>query len=236
MTTLYFYLISNLTSFSVFNVVAQNSGSDFAYCGRFNQPVYEAGIYAWAAQPRLYSEMMDPYPSADFIIPGMKVGCLPYDALASSTLECFFSTVCLNSTSRWISSLPKSSWPKPLNSSSMIVFTPNTSVASILSHVLVDHWIQAKHFSGYYHVCKPIQCTYVVYKKPNIVYLITLLIGLYGGLTVALRIVAPILVQYKRSICCCFNRRALTSLPDQQGILMIVATSDKERLSGVYFA
>ena len=135
--------------------------------------------------------MMEPYPPPEFVIPGMKVGCLPYHALANSTLECFFSAACLNATARWISSLPPASWPKPLNGSGMSSFLPNTSVGDILGDGMLDHWSEARNFSGYYHICEPLLCTFTTIRKNGVLYLLILLIGLYGGLTVALRMITP---------------------------------------------
>ena len=169
---------------------------------------------------------MDPFPPATLVIPGMKVGCLPYDALIDSTLECFFSADCLDRTARWISSLPAASWPKPLSSSTMMNFLPNTTVDTILKTAMVDHWKRALNFFGYYHVCSPAQCTYMVVRKNSFIYLITLLIGLCGGLSIAFRIVVPSLVRYRRFFFAVFRgvlcqTYKITKLPQEKTILFL---------------
>ena len=163
---------------------------------------------------------MEPYPAADFIIPGMKVGCLPYLALADSHLECFFSAKCLNDTARWISNLSSDSWPRPMDRSAMIKFAPNTSLGFVFTEMMLDHWKEGRNFSGYYHVCEPVQCTFTTVRANSFIYLFTLLIGLYGGLTVALRIIAPLVVQAMRFIVCQYKKKFRSNLHHgHQGIL-----------------
>ena len=152
---------------------------------------------------------MDPYPAPDYVVPGMKVGCLPYQALANSTLVCFFSASCLGDTARWISSLPPSVLPKPLSRSGMINFEPNTPVSVIFANVMLDHWKQAVNYSCYYHACDPVQCTFAASSKNSFIYLVTLIIGLYGGLTVTLRIIAPLLIVCGRFVLHQFKQRCL---------------------------
>jgi hypothetical protein len=162
--------------------------------------------------------MMDPYPAPDFVIPGMKVGCLPYQALADSTLECFFSAACLNRTAQMISNLPVASWPKPLNDTTMISFSLHTPVSIIFSNSIIDHWKEFINFTGYYDICEPVECTFTTVRRNSIVYLITLLIGLYGGLTVGLRIIVPLLIKTVRSIFNNFKQRCLSKRQRQQRI------------------
>ena len=143
---------------------------------------------------------MDPSPPPIFVIPGMKVGCMPYDAMIDSTLECFFSQSCLNTTARWISNLPPELRPKALDSSKMSQFKPNTPIRHLIDKQMVDQWSNGINFEGYYRSCAPSQCTYTVVQYNSFAYVISLLIGLYGGLTVALRFMAPLIVKFGRSM------------------------------------
>ena len=161
---------------------------------------------------------MDPYPPPDFVVPGMKVGCLPYQALANSTLECFFSAPCLDDTVRWISSLPPSIRPMPLSRSAMIKFEPETPVSVIFASVMLDHWEQAVNYSGYYHACEPVLCTFAASRKNSFIYLVTLIIGLYGGLTVTLRIIAPLIIVCGRFVLHQFKQRCLLRRQNHTGM------------------
>ena len=174
--------------------------SNFGFCHPLSTPTYKAGIYEWSGEPRPYFRMMNPSPPALFIIPGMNVGCMPYDAISSSTLECFFSSSCLNATAQWISNLPASAWPKPLNSSKLAKFFVNDSVASIMDQQMVDEWNNTVDFAAYYGICAPSQCTYTIVGSENFLYIVALIVGLVGSLNVGLRIVAPIIMKLARRI------------------------------------
>ena len=157
---------------------------------------------------------MDPNPAPDFIVPNMKVGCLPYQALADSTLECFFSAACLNETARWISNLPVKSRPPSLNSSAMDSFLPTTPISAIFANSMIDHWQESSNFSGYFHNCQPVQCTFTTLRKNGFMNVATLLVGVFGGLTVALHIITPFLIKAARFIFYYIKRRLL---PMRQG-------------------
>jgi hypothetical protein len=120
---------------------------------------------------------------------------MPYDAMIESTLECFYSAKCLNDTASWISRLSANAWPKPLDSSKLYGFSPRDSMMQIGDRQMVDDWQVIKNFSAYYSQCSPIECTYNFQQRNNFIYLISLLISLYGGLTISLRFFAPWIVQ-----------------------------------------
>ena len=159
---------------------------------------------------------MEPNPAADFVFPGMKVGCLPYQALADSTLECFYSAACLHEATPWISNQPAVARSHAMNGSSMVFFSSNTPVSVIFANKMLDHWKNTTSFSGYYHACEPVQCTFTTTRKNSFIYLITLLIGLYGGLTVALRIASPGIVRLGRFAFAQFTKRCKSSSQHQQ--------------------
>ncbi|CAF1630804.1 unnamed protein product [Adineta ricciae] len=152
--------------------------------------------------------MMSPQPSALFHIKGMYVGCEPFDSIEESTLECFFDPVCVNLTTQLISNLPINTWPKPLNSSIPSRFLQNDKVSLIFDNLMVEQWITMKNFSNYYIACEPLQCTYTFTQRNEFIYVITLLIGLYGGLTVVLRILAPFIIKLGHIVYTYFTKRS----------------------------
>ena len=161
---------------------------------------YEAGIYAWGSDQRSILKMMTPQPPAIFHVNGMRVGCTAYDALKEGTLECLFDPICLNLTIQWISNLPINVWPKSLNISIPSRFSIKSTVAVLLENFMVEQWITIQNFSKYYIACDPLQCTYTITHYYDFIYVITLLIGLYGGLTVVLRILTPLIIRISRNI------------------------------------
>ncbi|CAF1425833.1 unnamed protein product [Rotaria sp. Silwood1] len=135
--------------------------------------------------------MMTPKPPPVFIVPGMHVGCLPDDAMKTNTLECFFDSVCLNTTAQWISTLPATSWPKPLNSSMKSRFISTTPTVILIDELMIEEWQNITNFSGYYAACSPASCTYTITKHSGILQILAVLIGSLGGLIVVLRTITP---------------------------------------------
>ncbi|CAF4658074.1 unnamed protein product [Rotaria sp. Silwood2] len=143
---------------------------------------------------------MTPQPPPIFVIPGMRVACMPYTALVAATLECFFDPVCLNATAQQISILPPTIWPEALNSSIPSRFSRTSSISSLLEAQMVETWETQISFSNYYNACSPTECTYTRTNRGNVIYVITTLLGLFGGLLVALRIISPLSIQFLRYI------------------------------------
>jgi hypothetical protein len=177
---------------------------------------YNGGIYNWSAEYKSLRGMMAPQPPAVFIVPGMRVGCLPYHAIEQATLECFFDETCLNATARLISSLPADRWPTVLNVSMLTKFKANTSIQAILKDQMVEEWTNETSFSKYYDACSPIQCTYTFQRRNDLIAVLTTLIGLFGGLMVSMRILAPLLVQLAHRIRGLLSRKQQTSTDDEQ--------------------
>jgi hypothetical protein len=182
---------------------------NFRVCSPFIPVTYKAGIYNWSAENRPWPQMMVPQPPAVFIIPGMRVGCAPFYAIDLSTLECFFDETCLNTTARWISNLPASAWPKALNRSLLSKFQPTASIQDILAEDMVDQWNNDASFSKYYAACSPSECTYTFTRRNDVLVVLTTLIGLFGGLMVSMRMLAPLLVQ------CAQRVHGLCTTPNQ---------------------
>jgi hypothetical protein len=167
---------------------------DFTTCTWLTTATYKAGIYAWATERRPIQQVMVPHPRPDFVVPGMRVGCLPYEAFLKSDLQCFFSEDCLHQTATKISTSPPDQWPRVLSLVGLVNFTATSTVDDLLRRELVDHWHHVKSYAGYYNACVPIECVYRVERYKDVISVLTLIIGLYGGLSVVLRFVAPWIV------------------------------------------
>ena len=91
----------------------------------------------------------------------------------------------------------------PLTSSVNSRFPPNITVDKIVTQLFIENWTNLISFKDYYNQCDPIECTYTFEERINIVYLITTILGIVGGLSVALRIITPFVVTFVRKIYQC---------------------------------
>ncbi|CAF4259011.1 unnamed protein product, partial [Rotaria sordida] len=119
-------------------------------------------------------------------VTGFVAGCYPIESVLRSTLECFFDSSCLNTVLQFFS-LSINSTFHSLNHS-QTRFHPQDPIERLVNELFVEDWTTIRSFSSYYAQCEPISCTYTFTRHNNVLYIITKLFGLYGGLTIALRL------------------------------------------------
>jgi hypothetical protein len=128
---------------------------------------------------------------------GFMVGCYAVESLLQSTLECLFDQVCVNNLLKF--------FPKTNTSDINILFvnqtrfSPKTLIETLVNELFIEQWLTTSSFSAYYNQCIPIACTYTFVQSNSIIYGLTTLIGLYGGLTAILRFCVPHAIQWWRN-------------------------------------
>ncbi|CAF3599747.1 unnamed protein product [Rotaria sp. Silwood1] len=136
------------------------------------------------------------------VLPGLVKGCSPIDGLQMSTLECFFSADCIATILTYLEYYTQMDgsppahfvpprvlplWLDPLDNSTPSRFSPNTSISTIISELLVEQLETIISYENYFSSCAPTMCRYEYVKRNDILYVITSVLSLYGGLTIILR-------------------------------------------------
>lgn len=130
-------------------------------------------------------------------IKGFKMGCTPSESFLASTLECFYDPTCINliqEHANYINWTGVTKTPIPLVPTGSH-FPINTTVGHLTKALFVEDWTTAINYSSYYEQCAPILCSYTYIQQVNSVYTVTLISGIYGGLTVVLKLICPWLVR-----------------------------------------
>ena len=140
----------------------------------------------------------------DVVLPGLYVGCLPVDGLRRSTLECFYSSSCIDKIIQFLDyytlmdgSLPMNfTTPEvpsisitPLNSSVLSRFPFNADIGTLIDNIFIERWLNTTAYENYFAACAPSVCRYQYVTRNGIIYVATSLISLYGGLTMGLRFI-----------------------------------------------
>ncbi|CAF0785634.1 unnamed protein product [Adineta steineri] len=121
------------------------------------------------------------------VLPGVVAGCLPIDGTRLSTLECFFDSNCILNLTSIASTRITTIWiAKPLNASTPSIYPSNTLIGSLVDSLFVEDWGIKSNYSSYFDSCAPDSCSYKYIDHNTILYIITTVLGLYGGLTVVL--------------------------------------------------
>lgn len=66
-----------------------------------------------------------------------------------------------------------------------------TSIDTLAGELMVDDWLKNIDYDAYFAQCRPLVCSYSYTERFNILYIITTMMGLFGGLTTTLRFIAP---------------------------------------------
>ncbi|CAF0878289.1 unnamed protein product [Adineta steineri] len=194
-------LYSLIASINHGNAIISSFGSNFEYIA----PFYERTFAYTPTQAITYGECScGLYPNctieANFIgrnhskihpIKGLKMGCIPSESFRNSTLECFYDESCVqliqqytNYTNRII----------PLNATNRRFFI-NTSVAELMNDLFVEEWSKTINYSLYFASCFPSLCSYNYIEKINLLYIVTVLLALQGGLAIVLKWICPLIVR-----------------------------------------
>ena len=117
------------------------------------------------------------------VVPGFLTGCYMLSALLQSTLEAFsnqtFINILTNSTNKY----------RKLNSS-----LSNATVETLLSQMFITDWSNKTLFEQYFYHCSPDSCEYTVTEHYDFLFILTSLIGLFGGLSSIMRNIIPFIV------------------------------------------
>ncbi|UJR20676.1 hypothetical protein I4U23_023797 [Adineta vaga] len=124
------------------------------------------------------------------IIPGLHVGCYPLESLLQSTLECLYNITCIDQLKSMYG--PTNLVFRPLNDT---LSSRNDTIQSLIDTLLVDSWTTKVVYEHYYSTCAPLWCTYTYSRSISPVYTITIIIGLFGGLSVVLKLITPLIIQ-----------------------------------------
>ncbi|CAF1196645.1 unnamed protein product [Adineta steineri] len=117
------------------------------------------------------------------IVSGFQIGCYMLSALLKSTLQPLYNQT-------WINMISNSSANfEPLNSS-----MSNSTVETLLSQLFVIQWINTTSYEQYFNNCLPDSCQYSLMEHYSLLNILTLLIGLFGGLSSAFMIISPLIV------------------------------------------
>ncbi|CAF3999065.1 unnamed protein product, partial [Rotaria sordida] len=118
------------------------------------------------------------------IVPGFQTGCYMMNALFKSSLDILYNQSFIDMITDSSKTFQK------LNSS-----IPSKTVENLLSQMFVDYWSNTTLYGGYFNECAPDICQYSVNRRHGFIEIVALIIGLFGGLSAALRFIVPFIIE-----------------------------------------
>ncbi|CAF3747101.1 unnamed protein product [Rotaria sp. Silwood1] len=183
-------IYNNDTSQWSFHFRSRDFYTNSCSCIESNQCTRPAGFYFQTDNVRN---------KPNITIPGLVLACYAIDTLLLSTLECFYQKKCIklliDNYDFDIVGLVR-----PLDKRAIQIeplryensrFYPNTTINEFFLQLFVEDWINSSNYTSYYTRCAPSQCVYTIEKRFDIAYMLTTMLGFYGGLSVILEIILP---------------------------------------------
>jgi hypothetical protein len=129
-----------------------------------------------------------------FVVPGIYTGCYVIESLLQSNLQCFYNQTCINTLqSYFVSSSSMNITALDISLSSR--YSENSTIEDLVDELMIEEWNSSIIYENYFNECEPTECTYTHQTKNSIIYIVTTIIGLIGGLTTALKLIVPRLVK-----------------------------------------
>ncbi|CAF1220689.1 unnamed protein product [Adineta steineri] len=132
-----------------------------------------------------------------FYVPGFYIGCYVIEALLQSTLQCFYDQTCIDQLQLY---LPSASLMNvtALDPSLSTQYSEYSTIENLLNSLMIEKWNPTQMYGQYYDECQPIECTYTIKTRNSVIYIITTIFGIVGGLITVLRCVVPQVVKFVR--------------------------------------
>ena len=165
---------------------------EWCYCTNLATCNTLAAFYDFMAGDDLYKyySYMYTYPQA--YVDDWKAGCFPIESLLLSSIQCLYNETCLDLIHSFINSSMTGNFT-PLDTNIISRFPQNITLNSIAQDLFIEALEANISFDAYFTECRPSFCSYSITKYWSILPIITTILGLYGGLTVALQLVVPYL-------------------------------------------
>ncbi len=124
------------------------------------------------------------------------IGCYTIESLLQSSLKCFYDQWCIDKVESYIVSVPMT--VVALDESVPSLYSVDSTIQELVDNLMIEEWNVLMMYETYYNECQPIQCSYKVARKNDVIYIVTTLFGIAGGLTTTLKLIVPRLVKLAR--------------------------------------
>lgn len=149
---------------------------------------YPSGIYSnlTGSDSYDYYGVVNPPKISSTHIQGLYVGCMPYESLVKSTLECFYDDQLFANIENILSLI------YDRNS----VYSNDTKVDFLIQQLFIETISVTANFESFYSECKPTKCLYSYNSKGDVAFVILTILSLISGLFVPLKMISLFMVRF----------------------------------------
>ena len=82
-----------------------------------------------------------------------------------------------------------------LDQSLLTRFNPKTKIEYLINELFIENIFNQTNYTKYYLECLPNTCHYTYLNRFNWIYILTIFISLFGGITTILRVISPPIIK-----------------------------------------
>ena len=135
--------------------------------------------------------------SSRFKPPGIFYGCFITDSALKSSLLCWYNNTCLYELQLEFFSVGTAIEANisALDPTLRSRFPSTTLLQTVVNEVMVEQWNREISYDFFYQQCRPASCSFTYTQRSDLIYIITTVVGLLGGLNVILKLISPIIIK-----------------------------------------
>ena len=149
-----------------------------------------------------------------FVMPGLYIGCYLIEAMRQSSLICLYNQTCLDRMSFYLQSTANFT-ARAMAVANTSQFSPSSKISELLAVMMVESWTGNISYAEYFQHCRPSSCAYTILRKHGLVYILTTVLGIFGGLSKSLFVLVPLIVRWLKNRC--GRRRILPHVQTPKG-------------------
>lgn len=170
--------------------------SDVCYCTDTSNCNYPVGIYSnlTGVDSYRYYGVISPPMIYSKQLPGLYTGCMPFQSIMQSTLQCFYDQNCL------INLFPDLDSIQILNNDLNDIYSIDTQIDLIIDQLFIENVSITDDFQLFYSECSPTKCNYSYNSRGTAAFIMVTLLSLMGGLFIILKYISILTVKFSRKV------------------------------------
>jgi hypothetical protein len=78
------------------------------------------------------------------------------------------------------------------------MYSQTSTIKELVNNLMIEQWNTSTIYEQYYNECQPAHCTYTLQMRNDVIYIVTTLFGIAGGITTTLKFILPLLFKLLR--------------------------------------
>lgn len=121
------------------------------------------------------------------------------DSVRLSSIECFFNESCMNIVMELLTEYLAPSFNISILLFNSSRFVSSTKMSYVIDALMIDQWNLDISYKNYYNQCEPLQCSYTYTTRGDLLYILSTIFGIFGGLIIVLKVLVRIIVRSIRN-------------------------------------